>query len=87
MTPSLPRSYLYVPGNAPVKLAGASGRGADALVVDLEDAVPPAGKDDARAGVLRWLRDGDPGGCQVWVASTPESCAAWTSPRSPERRT
>lgn len=63
----LPRSYLYVPGNAPDKLARAPGRGADALVVDLEDAVPLAGKADARAAVLRWLGTVDPGRCQVWV--------------------
>lgn len=64
---TLPRSYLYVPGNAPDKLDRATGRGADALVVDLEDAVPPAGKDDARAAVLQWLREVDPAAGQVWV--------------------
>jgi citrate lyase subunit beta/citryl-CoA lyase len=36
------RSALYVPGGAPEKLVKAIGRGADALLVDLEDAVPPA---------------------------------------------
>jgi citrate lyase subunit beta / citryl-CoA lyase len=30
-----PRSYLYVPGNAPDKLGRALGRGADALIADL----------------------------------------------------
>lgn len=64
---ALPRSYLYVPGNATDKLDRALGRGADAPVVDLEDAVPLSGKDAARAGVLRWLGDVDPGSCQVWV--------------------
>ncbi|WP_327085359.1 aldolase/citrate lyase family protein [Nonomuraea sp. NBC_01738] len=48
-------SYLYVPGNAPEKLAKAMGRGADALIVDLEDAVPYAEKDAAREGVAAWL--------------------------------
>jgi len=67
----LPRSYLYVPGNAPDKLARALDRGADALIVDLEDAVPPAGKDRARADVLDWLRGVDPGGCQLWVRVNP----------------
>jgi citrate lyase subunit beta / citryl-CoA lyase len=64
---ALPRSYLYVPGDAPDKLDRALGRGADALVIDLEDAVPPAGKEEARAAVLRWLREVDPGACSVWV--------------------
>lgn len=63
----LPRSYLYVPGDAEGKLRKALDRGADALIVDLEDAVPPAGKDAARQAVVRWLADADPGRCQIWV--------------------
>ena len=54
------RSYLYVPGNAADKLAKAAGRGADALIVDLEDAVPLSMKDDARAAVVAWLRAAPP---------------------------
>ncbi|MFD0593209.1 HpcH/HpaI aldolase/citrate lyase family protein [Catellatospora coxensis] len=49
------RSYLYVPGDSPAKLAKALTVGADALIVDLEDAVPPAGKDAARAAVAAFL--------------------------------
>ena len=60
------RSYLYVPGNAADKLAKAAGRGADALIVDLEDAVPLSMKDDARAAVVAWLRAGPPP-LPVWV--------------------
>ncbi|MFA1545990.1 CoA ester lyase [Actinomadura chokoriensis] len=64
----LPRSYLYVPGNAPDKLGKALARGADALIVDLEDAVPPGGKDAARRAVAGWLRSGLPaGGAELWV--------------------
>ena len=37
----LPRSYLYVPGDSPEKLAKALQRGADAVIADLEDAVAP----------------------------------------------
>ncbi|GGV18261.1 CoA ester lyase [Actinomadura cremea] len=63
-----PRSYLYVPGDAPGRLARAPGRGADALIVDLEDAVPPAAKDTARRAVAAWLRSlPAAGGPQVWV--------------------
>ncbi|MEU4420769.1 CoA ester lyase [Actinoplanes sp. NPDC024001] len=50
------RSFLYVPGNQPGMLASAPSRGADALIVDLEDAVPPAGKQPAREAVSAWLR-------------------------------
>ncbi len=64
---NLPRSYLYVPGNAADKLQRALDRGADALIVDLEDAVPAAGKGAARADVLRWLAKAVPGRCQIWV--------------------
>ncbi|GAB3434607.1 HpcH/HpaI aldolase/citrate lyase family protein [Actinophytocola sediminis] len=53
-----PRSYLYVPGDQADKLAGAARRGADALIVDLEDAVAPAHKAAARAGVATYLGDG-----------------------------
>ncbi|MEV4415808.1 CoA ester lyase [Catellatospora sp. NPDC049609] len=49
------RSYLYVPGDSPAKLAKALTVGADALIVDLEDAVPPSGKDAARAAVATFL--------------------------------
>ncbi len=49
------RSALYVPGDAADKLARALDRGADELIVDLEDAVPAAGKDAARAAVAAWL--------------------------------
>jgi citrate lyase subunit beta/citryl-CoA lyase len=49
------RSHLYVPGDKPEVLAKALGRGADALIVDLEDAVAPANKDTARRVVAEWL--------------------------------
>ncbi len=67
------RSYLYVPGNAPDKLAKVLGRGADAVIVDLEDAVPWASKDEARATVAAWLRalDGQTEGVEIWVRVNP----------------
>ncbi|MFD4668738.1 HpcH/HpaI aldolase/citrate lyase family protein [Lentzea sp. NPDC058450] len=58
-----PRSYLYVPGDQPDKLAKASSRGADALIADLEDAVPPAAKQTARSTVAAYLS----GGGRAWV--------------------
>ena len=51
----LPRSYLFVPGDRPERFAKALASGADAVVVDLEDAVAPAAKDAARATVAQWL--------------------------------
>lgn len=64
-----PRTFLYVPGDSERKLANGAATGADALILDLEDAVPPAGKAAARAKVRAWLRqyDGSQGGPQLWV--------------------
>lgn len=52
-TPSLPvwRSQLFVPVNVERFLAKASGRGADAIILDLEDSIAPGDKDSARAAV------------------------------------
>jgi ribokinase len=52
---ALPRSYLYVPGDRPDRLAKAAARGADALIADLEDAVAPVRKAVARDTVRHWL--------------------------------
>nr|WP_314623291.1 CoA ester lyase [uncultured Noviherbaspirillum sp.] len=49
------RSYLFVPGDRPERYAKALAAGADAVIVDLEDAVAPAAKDAARAALRAWL--------------------------------
>lgn len=49
------RSLLYVPGNRPALFAKAMAGAADAVILDLEDAVPPAEKSGARATVADWL--------------------------------
>jgi len=41
-------SFLFVPGNRPDRFAKAAASGADAVIVDLEDAVAPAEKPRAR---------------------------------------
>ena len=46
----LPRSFLYVPANRDKFLEKSLGLPADALLFDLEDSVPAAEKDAARAG-------------------------------------
>ncbi len=61
---ALPRSYLYVPGDRPDRLAKAAVRGADALIADLEDAVAPARKAFARDTVRHWLPDSDG---EIWL--------------------
>jgi citrate lyase subunit beta/citryl-CoA lyase len=52
------RSLLFVPGDNERKLAGAAARGADALILDLEDAVAPARKAAARIMVANYLDAG-----------------------------
>ncbi|WP_433533173.1 HpcH/HpaI aldolase/citrate lyase family protein [Micromonospora sp. CA-263727] len=60
------RSYLYVPGDRADLLHKALGRGADALVVDLEDAVALARKEQARETVTAHLR-ATPAAVAHWV--------------------
>lgn len=50
-----PRSYLFVPGNRPDRFAKACASGADAVIIDLEDAVPPAERLAARSNVAAWV--------------------------------
>jgi citrate lyase subunit beta / citryl-CoA lyase len=61
------RSYLFVPGNDPVMLTKAWSRGADALIVDLEDAVPHGEKVTARRVVARWLQEQTTPPGRIWV--------------------
>jgi len=49
------RSLLFVPGHQPTRFDKACQSGADAVVLDLEDAVPPDLKDAARAQLAGWL--------------------------------
>jgi citrate lyase subunit beta/citryl-CoA lyase len=49
------RSLLFVPGNRPDRFAKALAAGADAVIVDLEDAVPPSDKVSAREHLRTWL--------------------------------
>ncbi|MFI6453257.1 HpcH/HpaI aldolase/citrate lyase family protein [Streptosporangium amethystogenes] len=65
------RSALYVPGDQPEKLAKALGRGADSLIVDLEDAVLPVHKEAARAAVAAWLRGLGPDTPEIYVRINP----------------
>ncbi len=72
MSPSaLPRSYLFVPGNRPERFDKALASGADAVIVDLEDAVPPDQKDAARALVGAWLCAARPVAVRINAADTP----------------
>jgi citrate lyase subunit beta/citryl-CoA lyase len=66
---SLVHSFLYVPGDRADRVAKALGAGADAILIDLEDAVAYPAKEAARRVAVDTLR-GRPGpgqGPAVWV--------------------
>jgi citrate lyase subunit beta/citryl-CoA lyase len=67
------RSFLFVPGDAPAKMQKALGSGADALILDLEDAVAPAAKHGARLAVGAFLAAAHGGGPALWVRINPLS--------------
>jgi len=65
------RSYLYVPANDLSRLSKSLSRGADALIVDLEDGVAPAEKNIARENLVSFLTDLDLNN-EIWVRVNPE---------------
>jgi citrate lyase subunit beta / citryl-CoA lyase len=63
------RSLLFVPGDRPDRMEKALGAGADALILDLEDAVAPAAKAEARMAVSRFLSNHP--SAPLWVRINP----------------
>jgi citrate lyase subunit beta/citryl-CoA lyase len=61
------RSLLFVPGDKPAMLQKAADCGADALIVDLEDAVAPARKAVAREVTAAWLAESESFDFECWV--------------------
>ncbi|MCO5397837.1 HpcH/HpaI aldolase/citrate lyase family protein [Ralstonia soli] len=55
------RSYLFVPANRPERFAKAQAAGADAVILDLEDAVSIDDKDHARQQLADYLEGGGTG--------------------------
>lgn len=53
------RSFLFVPGHRPERFAKALASGADAVIIDLEDAVPLDAKDTARTALMDAWKDFD----------------------------
>ncbi len=68
------RSFLYVPGDRPSMLAKAPSRGADVLIIDLEDSVAPSAKEEARRIIGDAIPEMEAAGAQlaVRVNSEPE---------------
>ena len=72
------RSWLFVPGDSEKKLAKVLGAGSDVVIVDLEDAVAPEAKAQARGITAEWLgaarADGGPA---CWVRINPLDGDLW----------
>lgn len=64
------RSYLFVPANRPERFAKACAAGADAVIIDLEDAVPPDEKVAARAALAAWITPAQPVLVRINAADT-----------------
>lgn len=65
------RSYLFVPANRPDRFEKALTSHADAVIIDLEDAVPPDDKSTARHAVAAWLSPAHPVIIRVNGSDTP----------------
>lgn len=61
------RSTLYVPGDQKEKMVKALNSGADALILDLEDAVAPSSKVSARVAVCSFLAANSGEAPKLWV--------------------
>jgi citrate lyase subunit beta/citryl-CoA lyase len=72
-----PRTYLFVPGHRPERFDKALASGADAVVLDLEDAVAPADKATAREHVGAWLRAAGEAQRQRVVVRVNDEAAPW----------
>ncbi|MFP5020712.1 HpcH/HpaI aldolase/citrate lyase family protein [Pseudonocardia phyllosphaerae] len=76
-------TFLFVPGARSDRYDKAVATGADVVILDLEDAVAPDGKDDARRDVARWLDGGGTAAVRINGSSTPwyDDDVAMVAPR------
>ena len=70
-TGASPRAYLFVPADRPERYAKARASGADAVIIDLEDAVAPAAKAGARDALANALDEAMPVVVRINAAGTP----------------
>ncbi|MBO2462493.1 HpcH/HpaI aldolase/citrate lyase family protein [Actinomadura violacea] len=69
------RTWLYVPGDRPDRIGKALDSGADAVILDLEDAVAPDAKETARRTVASALAEGRPAYVRINAPGTPDGTA------------
>ena len=71
------RSWLFVPGDSQPKLDKAAGLSADVVIVDLEDAVAPPAKPQARLLTNSWLQRHAGSTFGRWVRINPLDTPLW----------
>src|SRR5690606_35221155 len=75
--PMAMRSWLFVPGDSDKKLGKVAASGADAVIVDLEDAVAPPAKPAARMMTTSWLQAQTGAAFARWVRINPLDTPLW----------
>jgi (S)-citramalyl-CoA lyase len=74
----IPRSMLFTPATKTDHFSAAASVGADAVILDLEDSVAPAAKDDARRAALNYLAADRPSRPSVALRiNSPATLAGW----------
>ena len=72
-----PRTYLFVPGNRPERFAKALASGADAVILDLEDAVADEAKSAARDAIASWAASAVPTERERTVVRINAAASVW----------
>ena len=75
VAPDLARSWLLVAATRPDTFDAAASSSADAVVLDIEDAVDASRKDEAREDVARWLHSGG----AAWVRVNDVTSEHWSA--------
>ncbi|HEY5224884.1 MAG TPA: aldolase/citrate lyase family protein [Microbacteriaceae bacterium] len=73
VAPDIARSWLLVPATKPETFDAAVASRADAVILDMEDAVDPLLKPQARHDVVDWLRSGG----RAWVRINDRTSSFW----------
>ncbi|MDR2998877.1 MAG: CoA ester lyase [Microbacterium sp.] len=76
IAPELARSWLLVAATRPETFDDAAASHADAVVLDIEDAVDASHKDEAREDVIRWLNTE---GNSAWVRINDATSDHWSA--------
>ncbi|MFE6996720.1 HpcH/HpaI aldolase/citrate lyase family protein [Microbacterium sp. NPDC057659] len=76
IAPELARSWLLVAATRPETFDDAAASHADAVVLDIEDAVDASHKDEAREDVIRWLNTE---GNRAWVRINDATSDHWSA--------